>query len=147
MYIEDIFQSRTPQVITSGGGTRPTCYSKLYRLNIGNLAIWFSFRTPIAIQHRSLAHSVMKKTSFFSVSEEIITHRYVADNFWGKHTAFHLNYLDGKHTDSRVSREFIRDKINELLPIELKRTRFIFDEHTNFETPGLDDALVGALIS
>jgi len=128
MYIEDVFHPRTPQVI-SGAGTRPTCYSKLYKLTIGKLRIWFSFRTPIAIQHESLSHIVNKRTAHYSVVEEVRTHRYVADNFWGKHTAFHLNYLDGKHTDSRVSREFIRDKINELLPIEIKRLRFVFDEH------------------
>jgi hypothetical protein len=131
MIVDDEFLgTKTMAKVDQNGKVIRSFRSKLTKIMIGDLTIWFSFRTPVAIEHPSLYHVDQKYAELVKYSRDptrhVYTTRYVCDNFWGKHTAFHLNYLDSRNDDSRVSREFIKEKIIELLPKEIEKTIFDF---------------------
>ena len=137
--------------------------NNLTRVDVGNLRIYFSFRTPIAIGHPSFRREVSYNPPIFTrkrtsehpagirVEAKHTKDIFVADNFWGRATAFHLNVLDSD-TDDRVSREFISEKIFELLPKEIPNMRFMWDDYVGEEVPAglirppLDRRRVGAFL-
>ena len=66
------------------------------RVDIGDLTIWFSYKTPIAFQ-------VIGKL------------RIVRNNEWGPTTGKHLNVIDGGNKKNRVSSEEFQRLWNEMV--------------------------------
>jgi hypothetical protein len=66
------------------------------RVDVGPLAIWFSYQTPVAFQLDGKM-------------------RVVRQNQWGPTTGKHLNWIDGGSRKDRVSSEEFERKFNEVL--------------------------------
>ena len=84
-------------------------YNYLFKLQIGNSNIFFSFGTPIAVHSPQLG--LIK----------------VADDFWGKFTHFHLKNLE-EDKDKRVSREYLDFHIRKIVKQEIDMTTFPWDD-------------------
>lgn len=94
----------------------------LHYLKIGNLVIYFSFETPVGFEYRE-PHNPIRK---------------IADDFWGKHTHYHLKVIDhalwnGRGFTSpkneRVSREYLDFKIRQLVKKEIDTAVFPWDHY------------------
>jgi len=62
---------------------------------IGNLEIWFSYKTPVAFRY----HGSMK----------------ISENLWGGTTGKHLNWLDGGNKEGRMPRREFEDALQIVL--------------------------------
>ena len=64
------------------------------RLDIGNLSVWFSYDTVVAIWDDA---------------------KYVSENAWGPTTGKHLNAIDGGDKKARLPRGIFEAKVAEIL--------------------------------
>jgi len=131
MMVEQFFKQKIRTELDNGK-VKWDFRNNLTKLTIGNLLIFFSFETPVAIAHPTFHRTVEDKSYYKGYRDKTI---YVCDNFWGKGTAYHLNLLDDGKTDDRVSREFIKEKIKELLPKELEDAAFPWQDYDAENAP------------
>ena len=76
----------------------PTGRDNFSVVSVGDLIIWFSYRTPVAIAGIGLDEARARLGLAGG-------RRIVRRNDWGPTTGKHLNYIDGGDTDCRVSGE------------------------------------------
>lgn len=97
-------------------------YRYLYKLDIGNVCIFFSFATPIGLRYYNKA----EKGHAYTMETK------VADDFWGKFTKFHLNKLE-PDKDKRVPIEYLDFHIRKAVKEEIDKTTFPWDHYRGEE--------------
>lgn len=65
------------------------------QLFIGNLELWFSYKTVVAFKHNGVLR--------------------VSENLWGAITGKHLNWIDGGKKEIRMKRKDFEDELDNML--------------------------------